>query len=181
MTFNNANSISPRELAELQEYFSVRRQNAIEFPARSTFDREQFLVDLRRLAVMNIPWLHQGDDPNVGFDCIGVVKYAVELQMKLPDELVEAFSAYHRPPNGRHMLEVMRRHLIEIQESEVMPADLLLCYVRRNSCHVAVQMENGMIAEAFEQPGTSRFMIRPMPSDRQIAACFRIPDFAQTN
>lgn len=142
-----------------------------------TFDRKAFLDELTRLATLDIPWLHQGDHPAVGFDCVGVVKYAVELQMPLPAELAEAFKAYHRPPNGLHMLKVMRRWLPEIDPKDREPADLIQCYVRRNPCHLAIEMGNRDIAEAFEGTGVSRFMIRPMPSDRRIAACFRIPDF----
>lgn len=125
---------------------------------------------------MDIPWLHQGDNPEIGFDCVGVVKYAVELQMKLPDELTQEFAAYHRPPNGRHLLATLRNWLIEIPRMDVQPADLLLCYVRRNSCHIAVQMPDGLIAEAFQATGVSKFMIVPMDPSRRIAACFRIPD-----
>lgn len=143
-----------------------------------TFNRQLFLDELRHLAAMDIPWLHQGDNPDVGFDCVGVVKYAIELQMSLPDELREAFAAYHRPPNGLHMLAVMRRHLIEIDPSERQVADLIVFYVRRNPCHIGTEMGNGLVAEAFEGAGVSRFMIRPRDTTIRIATCFRIPDFA---
>src|SRR5882724_8137812 len=97
-----------------------------------TFNRQQFLDDLSRLATMNIPWLHQGDDPNVGFDCVGVMKYAVELQIPLPEELKREFAAYHRPPNGRHVLAVMRKWMPEIDPADREPGDLIQCFVRRN-------------------------------------------------
>lgn len=140
-------------------------------------NRQQFLDDLRHLATLEIPWLHQGDNPEVGFDCIGVLKYTAELQVKLPDELVKEFAAYHRPPNGNHLLATMRKWFVEIDPKDRQPADLIQCFVRRNPCHMAVEMGDGLIAEAFENTtGVSRFMIWPLPSDRRIAACFRIPD-----
>ena len=141
-----------------------------------TFDRQRFVDDLTRLALMDIPWLHQGDDPMVGCDCVGIIKHAAELQIVLPEELAEAFTAYHRPPNGRRMMATMRRFLTEIEPETRKPGDLIVFYIRKNPCHLAVEMHNGQIAEALEAPGVSRFMIRPIPSDRPIAACFRVPD-----
>jgi len=140
------------------------------------FDRQAFIDELYRLARLNIPWLHQGDNPDVGFDCIGVIKYAVERQMLFPAELAKEFAAYHRPPNGLHMLKVIRRWLPEVDPDEAEPGDLYVVYVRRNPCHMSIQMPDNMVAEAFEAPGTSRFMIRPFNQLDRIAACFRVPD-----
>lgn len=143
------------------------------------FNRAQFLDDLRYLATLNVPWLHQGwRDPRVGFDCIGVFRYAVELQgVVLPDELKHAFEAYLRPPNGRRLLATMRKWFIEVDPASRQPADMIQFYMNKNPCHMAVEIGSGLIAEAYENPtGVSKFMIWPQPSDRRIAACFRIPD-----
>lgn len=144
-------------------------------------NRQQFLNDLRDLATQNIPWLHQGwRDPAIGFDCVGVFRYAVELQgIELPRELQDAFEAYLRPPNGRRLLATMRKWFIEVDPADRQPADLIQCFVHKNPCHMAVEMGDGLIAEAFaNHTGVSKFLIWQMPSDRRIAACFRIPDFA---
>jgi hypothetical protein len=143
------------------------------------FNRERFLNDLRQLATQNIRWRHQGwRDPAVGFDCIGVFRYAAELQgMVLPKELTDAFESYLRPPNGRRLLVTMRKWLIEIDPDDRQPADLIQCLMNKNPCHTAVDMGDGLIAEAFENlTGVSKFLIWPFPSDRRIATCFRIPD-----
>lgn len=145
------------------------------------FDRQRFLADLRELATQDIKWRHKGwTDPEIGFDCTGVIRYAVELQgIALPEELKEAFESYHRPPNGRRLLATMRKWLMEVEPDNRQPGDLIQCYVSKNPCHVAVEMGEGMIAEAFaNSTGVSKFMIWTMPFDRRIAACFRIPDFA---
>lgn len=141
-----------------------------------TFDRERFIADLRRLASMNVRWLHQGCSPETGMDCIGSLRWAVEQQgAELPQGLIDEW-VYGRPPNGRRFLAVLRKWFIEITESELLPSDLIIFFMRRNPQHMAAVVEQGVIAEAVETVGTSRFLIRPIPSDYRIAACFRIPD-----
>lgn len=140
------------------------------------FDRQQFLDDVRRLAEMEVRWLHQGCDPAVGVDCIGAFRWAVNQQgFELPEGLLDEW-VYSRPPNGRRFLRILREWLIELQPSELSPSDLIVYYMRRNPQHMAVQMEDGMIGEAFESGVTSKFLIRRPPPDYRIAACFRIPD-----
>lgn len=143
----------------------------------TAFDRVRFVSDLRWLASQNVPWLHQGSDPKVGVDCVGAPKWAYQNQgLMLNPELDEAFSAYHRPPNGKHMIEIMRKHLIEIPFSELKPGDLLNTYVRRNPCHLMIKMDDGEYAEAFENlTGQSSFRLTTLDPARRIAACFRIP------
>ena len=143
------------------------------------FDRERFISDLRWLALQNVPWRHQGSNPETGVDCIGCAKWAYEQQgLTLPAELAEAFSVYHRPPNGRHMLAVMRRHLFELQFDEIQPADLVVIYVHRNPCHMMIKLSEKEYAEAFENlTGVSHFRITSFDPLSRVAACFRIPDF----
>jgi len=143
------------------------------------FDREQFVNDLRYLATLNCKWLHQGRTPETGMDCVFSPRWAFERQgLKLPDELAEEFEHYHRPPNGRHMLQVMRKWFIEIPKEEVRPSDLMVLFVRKNPCHVVVKVSETEIAEAYDNGGTSRFLVRPVDPNQTVAACFRIPDFA---
>lgn len=139
------------------------------------FDRERFINDLRELATKDVPWVHKGRSLN-GMDCIAPPRYAVEKQgFCLPEELLKDFDNYHRPPNGRHFLATMRKWFTEISESELRPADLIVFFVRKNPCHLAIQMPEG-IAEAFEsrEGATSKFLIRPRDPSQRIAACFRI-------
>ena len=144
------------------------------------FDRKQFLTELRGLAGQDIRWLHQGTIPETGFDCIGVVRYAAEQQgVVLPEGFANEFEHYGRPPDGQRFLSIMRKWLTEISIEETLPGDLFVIYIRRNPCHLAVKMENGMVAEAFESMdgSVSRFLIRELDPRHRIAACFRIPDF----
>lgn len=144
------------------------------------FDRQQFIEDLKYLAEKKVPWRHQGSNPDVGMDCIGSLRWAAEKQMTLPAELVKEFEAYHRPPDGWHLLEVMRRFFVEITKDETEPSDLYVIYNRKNPCHLAVKIDEKLVAEAFQSMDghVSKFLIRPLDNRYRIAACFRIPDFA---
>lgn len=146
------------------------------------FDREKFIDDLKYLAAREVPWRHQGSNPDIGVDCIGGLKWAFLNQGGvLPEEIEKEFAAYHRPPNGWHMLEVMRKWFIEITKEEMQPSDLYVIFNRKNPCHLAVKIDMNtppLIAEAWESTGISKFMVWPLDSRRRIAACFRIPDFA---
>lgn len=143
------------------------------------FDREQFIRDLRELAEQGIPWVHKGRSL-VGLDCVGGPRYAVEKQgIQLPAELIKVFDDYHRPPDGQKFLTTMRAWFTEIPKDHAEDGDLLVIYVRKNPCHLAVKMPEG-IAEAYESMdgSVSKFLIGPLDPRRRIAACFRIPDFA---
>lgn len=146
-----------------------------------TLNRQQFLDDLRLLSTMDVKWRHQGASPETGMDCIGVVRWAYEKQMQLPQELAFEFTHYLRPPNGRRFLAVLRKWLVEIPREELQPADLIVIFRRKNPQHMAVQMEEGLIGEAHESidGSVSKFLIRPIDPAYRIAACFRIPDFEE--
>ncbi len=144
------------------------------------FDRQRFIEDLKTLATKEVRWRHQGQSVETGMDCIGSLKWAYEQQgLRLPTELEKEFESYHRPPDGWHLLEVMRRHFIELTREEMEPSDLYVIYNRKNPCHLAVKLSSQEVAEAFESMdgSISRFLIRPLDPRYRIAACFRIPDF----
>jgi cell wall-associated NlpC family hydrolase len=145
-----------------------------------TFDRAQFVADLRRLATMNVRWRHQGTSPETGMDCIGVLRWAYERQgLTLPHDLLSEWQ-WRRPPDGKRLLAILRQHFLEITKSEVEPSDLMVVYQRKNPCHVIAKISNTEIAEAYESRdgAVSRFLIRPLDPRHRIAACFRIPDIA---
>lgn len=138
------------------------------------FNREQFIAGLRRLATLNVRWLHQGYSVETGMDCIGVIRWALSEQgFQLPQALLDEW-VYNRPPNGARLLRILREWLIEVDEPQ--PSDLIVFLMRRNPQHMAALIEDGVIGEAFESAGVSKFLIRPIPSDYRAAAYFRIPD-----
>ena len=150
------------------------------FTTAMTFDRQRFIDDLRYLATLNVPWRAHGIMPETGMDCVGVFRWAYERQgLRLPKELLDEWY-YHRPPNGKRLLSIMRLWFQEISVNEVMPSDLMVLFQRKNPCHVIAKISQNEIAEAYEsQDGAvSRFLIRPLDPRHRIAACFRFPDIA---
>lgn len=145
-----------------------------------TFNREQFITDLRYLDTLNVPWKHQGKSPETGMDCVYAPRWAIERQMQLPEELAREFEHYRRPPDGKRFLAILRKWLIEIPVEEAIPGDFLVIYVRKNPCHLAVRMLDGQVAEAYESldGSVSKFFVHKFDPRHRIAACFRIPDFA---
>src|SRR5215510_984621 len=159
--------------------FYAYRRNSHKVAATMTFDRARFVDDLRYLATLNCQWKHQGRTPESGMDCVFSPRWAYERQgLRLPAELEDAFEHYRRPPNGRHMLTVMRKWFKEITQAELEPSDLLVVFNRKNPCHIVVKLSESEFAEAYETDGAiSKFLIRPFNPSYRIAACFRIPDF----
>jgi len=147
------------------------------------FDRARFIADLYSLAEREVPWRHQGTSPETGMDCVGSLRWAFERQLALPRALADEFSAYHRPPDGWHMYDVLKRFFIEIDPKDARPSDLYQIFIRKNPCHIAVKISDDnppLIAEAFQsmEGSVSKFWIRPLDSRYRILSCFRIPDFA---
>lgn len=87
---------------------------------------------------------------------------------------------YKRPPDGERMVSIMREWFPELTVAEVVPADLMVIYQKRNPCHVIVKVSATEIAEAYmsRDGAVSKFLVRPIDPRYRIAACFRIPDFA---
>src|SRR5689334_23048152 len=142
------------------------------------FDRKQFIEDLKYLADRKVRWRHQGSNVETGMDCIGSLRWAYRQQgLELPPELDKEFAAYHRPPDGWHMYEVLKKFFIEIPREETEPADLLQVFNRKNPCHIAVKVDDKLVAEAFESMdgAISKFIIRPFDPRYRVLACFRIP------
>jgi hypothetical protein len=155
-----------------------------------TLDRQRFVDDGRALVAQGVAFRHQGVDPATGMDCVNLPRYLCGLQgISLPDELNNAMQVYSEQPDGKLMLELLRRWFIEIPvvDNKVPDAqlgDLLVLYVFRNPKHMAIasvlpEPEKPMkIIEAWRSPDklTGKLHETPLDFRRRIAACFRIPD-----
>jgi cell wall-associated NlpC family hydrolase len=147
------------------------------------FDTQRFIDDVLSLVPREIPWVHQGRNPETGVDCIGLPRWAFSRQGRLPDDLEAEFAAYHRTPDGVRMCAIMRRFFQEIdtndqQELEQIPdakqGDLIVMYWKRNPCHMGVLVNQNEIVEAFKKADFAK--IRIGPPRLPIAAVFRIPE-----
>lgn len=147
------------------------------------FDTQLFISDVLSLVPREIKWAHQGRNPDVGLDCIGMPRWAFSRQGRLPDELEAEFDAYHRIPNGVRMVSIMRRWFPEVptndqQELARIPdarsGDLIVMYWKRNPCHMGVLVNQTEVVEAFKKDGFAK--IRKGPPLLPIATVFRIPE-----
>lgn len=149
-----------------------------------TFNREQFVSDVRGLVKQDVIFRHQGSDPSTGMDCINVPRWGYEQQgLSLLPEVEKEFESYHERPDGEHLLAMMRQWFIELAFEETEPGDLLVLYARRNPQHVAIKVSNDnppLVVEAYrsEDRKIGKLIEQPLDFRRRIAACFRIPDFA---
>ena len=144
-------------------------------------DRQKLVADLVSLAEREPPvrWLHQGRDPDVGLDCIGLIRWAILQQAPLPDVIEHEFAQpYHLKFDGVRMLQLLQRWLPQVERAEIAPADILLFYYKRNPQHVAVMVSETEVVEAYilRHAGISRILKQPLDAQRRLVGAFRIPD-----
>ncbi len=149
------------------------------------FDRKKFIKDVLKLAAREMPirWEHQGRDPDVGIDCIGLPRWAFRQQGELPAELEAEFAAYHVVPDGWRMLAILRKYFLEVDTKDqqklgdipgTRAGDLLVMYVKRNPCHMGVLVNATEVVEAFKKADFAK--VRKGAPGLPIAAVFRIPE-----
>lgn len=111
-------------------------------------DKRRALVEAARLC-LGTPFRHQGRQPGVGLDCIGVVACAAR-KVGLTSYDV---SAYSRLPQGDAIAcHLAAARLDEIPVSDARPGDLLLMRFTREAQHVALVTEKGIL-HAHQQVG----------------------------
>lgn len=142
-------------------------------------DKDRFIADLLTLAnrVPPVPWLHQGRDPEVGLDCIGLPMWAYQQQKELPLELETQARAYLTRPDGHFFHRVLSEWFDQVDGS-YQPADLLLIYDRKNPQHIAVVIDPVLVVEAYASVGSNvkRVVKWALDPRRVIAGVFRFPE-----
>lgn len=98
-------------------------------------------LDVAARAYLGTPFLHQGRDPAVGIDCVGLVACAVR-DCGLSELLPHDFTGYARNP-GRGELE--RRLRVAFGESapEPCPGDVVSIDFKGQTRHVAIVGQDG--------------------------------------
>ncbi len=75
---------------------------------------------------INTPYLHQGRNPKVGLDCIGL-GVCVFQHFEIP---IIDLKAYGAAPDGVTLLEAIDKNLQRIDAAEVLDGDLYVFWVR---------------------------------------------------
>lgn len=146
---------------------------------RGMINVDKFIDDLCRLVVRRVPFAHQGRDPNIGVDCIGLLRWGyLQQQPALPEELERGFDAYLRRPDGKVLLSTMRTWFDEADRADRRRGNLLVIYDRTNPQHVAVMINESEVVEAYSSKVSSveRVLRQKLDPRRIVAAVFRFPE-----
>lgn len=138
-------------------------------------DKDKLVSDLRSLDGTTTPWRHQGRDPAVGLDCIGLPRWAFIQQWPLPADLEVEFAAYHRKPDGQKLLSTIRAWFDEVRREQMTKADLVVLYDRRNPQHIAIACDDTHVIEAYASGRLMKIVYWPLGVWREIAGVFRYP------
>jgi hypothetical protein len=142
-----------------------------------TFDPQKFASDARELAQQDVPFRHQGCDPSIGLDCINILRVLYRKQgLSLPDEIEQAFKAYHPKTNGKEMLRLMLKWLIPIKIEDAQIGDIYLFRDKTDARHTAIKVSNDdppFIVEAYTN-GLMHWRLNFVRT-RLIVAAFRVP------
>lgn len=111
---------------------------------------EQIIQQAR--TYLGTPFVHQGRVPNVGLDCVGVVRAPLEeLTGFAPDYL-----NYQRTPDPVMMRRLLGEHLHCVSPMpmyhDLQPADILWFVVEKDPQHLALFTERGTIIHAVAIP-----------------------------
>jgi cell wall-associated NlpC family hydrolase len=104
-----------------------------------TFTRKEFIEKVRE--TVGTPFHHQGRTLGVGFDCAGIIAWALkELEHPVPDVV-----GYPRVSPGMAMFHHMAAVFDEIHPDDAKPGDILMFWYsnRRHVQHVAVYSQEG--------------------------------------
>ena len=143
-----------------------------------SFDRKQFVEDLRALVKQGVKFRHQGQDPATGLDCVNFPRWGYRKQgLELPPELDREFQSYTESPDGWRLIEIMRKWFQELDPVKAEPGDLFIIYSRSNPCHLAVKVTDTLNVEAYRFANEGKLVEQPLDPRRRIATAFRIPDF----
>lgn len=91
------------------------------------------------LSLRGVPFLHQGRDPKVGLDCVGLL---VALGERLGYQNIEDKEAYKRIPSASEIRKFLEKNLDEIPPSEVGVGDIFLMRMHgRKPRHTSICIE----------------------------------------
>ncbi len=98
------------------------------------------------------PYHHQGRQPQIGLDCLGVVVCA----LRACGYSVNDQTDYTQSPNGAHMLASIRAHAVGERPRHYPPqaGDLLLFRFNQQPQHCALATGDGQMIHAYAPQGS---------------------------
>lgn len=114
--------------------------------------REQIVTEARSL--LGVPFLHQGRNPQLGLDCVGL---CVEIARRVDYPEIIDLEAYKRTPSASDLLELLRANLDEIDLSEVGIGDVYLMKMGgAKPRHVAIKTSEKEMVHALSSLSIKR-------------------------
>lgn len=89
----------------------------------------------RARSFVGVPFLHQGRDPEIGLDCLGLV---LAMMHGCRYRLDFHYDTYPAQPHKHTLYRHLKAETVEIDAADILPADLLLLRYDRHPQHVAV-------------------------------------------
>lgn len=84
------------------------------------------------------PWKHQGRQPRLGLDCIGVAIEAAKAAGEFTPEMAAKIPIYGPVPHGRQFQHWMEDNLVQIKREDLLIGDLVLLCWRSWPVHIGV-------------------------------------------
>lgn len=107
------------------------------------------MVANRARELVGIKWIHQGRDPSLGLDCVGL---AIECA-KAVDINVDAPYDYPRLEPQESLLKYVLMHCECIGDVEMEPGDLIVMAWANAPSHLAIYVGDDWMVHAYERYG----------------------------
>jgi NlpC/P60 family putative phage cell wall peptidase len=122
------------------------------------------------------PYRHQASVKGVGCDCLGLLRGVWRGVMGAEPELPPPYSADWAEAGADTLVQAARRHLVEIDPSDVMAGDVLLFRWRDDlpAKHCAIATSQSMMVHAHDGACVAEVAFRPWWR-RHLAYAFRFP------
>ena len=133
-------------------------------------DQQTFMLAAARRC-LGTPFHHQGRQPGVGLDCIGLIIVAMTAAgLRVQDQ-----QDYGPRPDGQSLVAGLLAHGA-VPVSDIMPSDILLFRYDQQPQHVALAMDEQSMIHAFAPAGR---VVESSLGDywrRRLLGIYRLPD-----
>lgn len=141
-----------------------------------SFDKDKFVADCLAQVGKETRWRHQGKDPDVGLDCLGLPRWAFLQQFEMPPDLEKELLAYHRKPDGQKLLNTLKAWFDEVPREAMDKADLVSIYDRGVPGHIGVACDSEYVVEAYASGLTMKVVYWKLGTWRRLGGFFRFPE-----
>ena len=118
----------------------------------------------RARELLGVPWVHQGRNPSLGLDCVGLL---VECA-KAADVAADVPSDYPRVVDPQIIVDHLDQYCISIPYAEMQAGDILLMRWRTVPQHVGLYTGNNYMIHSYQGHGVTYQELIPFWQERVI-------------